>query len=76
MVQPEYGRLHRELWARQHAALERAQPSAVAAAAAMRRGAEGNLAPLDKKPDFVIGSPLYPHQLQVCMRVQDSSFTS
>ena len=71
MVQSEYGRLHRELWARQHAALERAQPAAVAAAAALRHTAAEALVPLECQPQFVLGSTLHPtscrHALLPCI---------
>lgn len=65
VAQAEHGPLHRQLWARQHAALKRVQPDSVAAAAALRRAVAEGGSDLQAKPDFLQGSSLYPHQLQV-----------
>ena len=67
MAQPAHARLHHQLWARQHAALDKVQAASVAAAAAKRRAIADNPLDLQAKPDFVLGSPLYPHQLQVSL---------
>lgn len=65
LVVPDHLHLHRELWQRQHHALQRGQPEAAEAAAAAKQHAIQNFEDLQQQPPFVRGGHLQEHQLQV-----------
>ena len=65
LVVPDHLHLHRELWQRQHHALQRGQPEAAEAAAAAKQHAIQNFEDLQQQPPYVRGGHLQEHQLQV-----------
>jgi hypothetical protein len=58
LVQAEHQCLHQGLWSRQTAALERASPASMAAAAAAREAAAKHLEDLSEQPSWVSTRPL------------------